>query len=203
MKRKHREKTVISTGVVAAHCQVSYDTVKNWIRMGKLPAYATPGRRHLIRLEDFQAFLKTYGMPAYEAARPRKRKILVVDDHEELVQTIIEFLEATREYECAAASDGFEAGLQVMTFAPDLVLLDLRMTQMDGFQVCRRLKADPKTQHTLVLVMTAYAEERNLDKARACGADDCLVKPFTMEALKQQVEVLFEQHARPRAVRVG
>lgn len=142
-------------------------------------------------------------MPPYEPSQSLKRKVLVVDDHEELVQTIILFLEATGEYDCAAAYDGFEAGLRVMTFAPDLVLLDLFMPQMDGFQVCRRLKADPKTQHVRILVMTAYAEKENLDKARVCGADECLVKPFTMETLKQRIEILLDKQARPSSVRAG
>lgn len=199
-----RRKTVVTTGEVAAHCQVSYETVHNWIRAGHLNAHVTPGRRHRIVLDEFRRFLTAHGMPPYEMASPRKRKLLVVDDEAVLVKTITEFFEATGEYECAAAGDGFEAGLLVLTFGPDLVLLDLRMPQMDGFQVCRRLKSDPKTQPIQILVMTAYPEDGHLDKARACGADECLVKPFTLEALKQTVEALFEQHARrSRAVRTG
>lgn len=199
-----RRKTLLTTGDVTAHCAVSYEAVNNWIKDGRLKAYTTPGGHYRIRLDDFHAFLKTYGMPPYETPQSRKRKVLVVDDKAELVRTIIEFLEATGEYECVSARDGFEAGLLVPTFGPDLVLLDLMMPQMDGFQVCRRLKADPKTQSIQILVMTAYPEDGNLEKARACGADECLVKPFTIGTLKQQVEALFAQHARRlRAVRVG
>lgn len=205
-KVKIPEKTVITTGVVAAHCQVSYETVKQWIRQGKLPAYATPGRRHYIQIDDFRAFLDTYGMPPFDPGRSRKRKILVVDDEACLVQMITQFLTDTGDYECTSASNGYEAGVQVMAFRPDLVILDLIMPRIDGFTVCQKLKATPATQHILVLAVTAYPEDGDLETIIARGADACLVKPFTMQAMKQQVETLFTKRLykpRPKSMQAS
>lgn len=201
MQGKRKKKTVISTGVVVAHCQVSYDTVKNWIHMGKLPAYATPGRRHLIRLEDFHTFLKTYGMPPYEGAESRKRKLLVVDDEADLVKAICAFFERTGQYACASAVDGFEAGMQVMRFGPDVVILDLIIPRLNGIEVCRKIKTIPDTQHILVLAITGHPEDRNVEKVLEAGADAYLMKPFTLETLKQQVEQVFEEHRRTSQAR--
>lgn len=191
MKGKRKEKTVITTGVVAAHCQVSYDTVKHWIRQGKLPAYETPGRRHYILIDEFKAFLKAYGMPPFEAPQPRKRKVLVVDDEAELVKTIMAFFEATGEYTCASAADGYEAGKQMMKFDPSLVVLDVIMPYLNGIEICRKIKTTLDTRHILVLAITGYPEEGYGEQVLAAGADDCLIKPFPLETLKQRVDALF------------
>ena len=66
MQSLMRRRTVITTGDVAEHCQVSYEMVKNWIMQGKLPAFETPGGHHRILIENFKTFLASYGMPAYD-----------------------------------------------------------------------------------------------------------------------------------------
>ena len=80
-------KTALTTGDVARHCQVSSETVSNWIRTGKLEAYATPGNHRRVRLEDFTAFLAFHDMPPYASRKesftpttPANRRLLVVDD---------------------------------------------------------------------------------------------------------------------------
>lgn len=201
MKGKRKEKTVISTGVVVYHCQVSYDTVKKWIRQGKLPAYETPSGQHRILIDEFQAFLARYGMPPYEGIPPRKRNILVVDDERVLVQAILDSFATTEAYECAAAHDGYEAGIQVMQFDPDLVILDLIMPHLNGIEVCRKIKTTPDTSHILVLAITGHPEDRNVEQVLEAGAEACLIKPFSLETLKQQVEAVFAAHrsyTRPR-----
>ena len=190
-----KEKAVLTTGDVAAHCHVSYETVMNWIKSGKLKAHKTPGGHHRIPARDFSAFLEEYNMPLPEI-EPVRRKVLVVDDDPGLVSVIVEFFDNAGEYELATASDGFAAGIQVVKFCPDLIVLDLMMPNIDGFEVCKSLKSNPETQQVLILVITGYAEEENIQKALACGADYCMAKPFRIAELKKKVDELFAGESR-------
>lgn len=199
-----RHKTLLTTGEVAAHCAVSYEAVNNWIRGGRLKAYTTPGGHYRIRLDDFETFLAASGLPPFEEGSSHKRKLLVVDDQAEIVAAVMSFFRETGGYEVATASNGYEAGIQVVTFDPDLVMSDLMLPCMNGLEVCQTIKTTPATQHILVLAITGYPDEYPREQAVACGADGYLVKPFTMEVLKQHVEALFAQHPRrPRAVWVS
>ena len=187
-------KTVFTTGEVAAHCKVTHRTVYNWVKSGHLEAYATPGRHHRIRLQDLREFLKKHAMPPLEEtpSLPDKLRILVVDDEPNIVKAITHFLTGQEDYEVAAAFNGFNAGLEVERFHPDLVILDLMMPYVDGFEVCKTIKSSPETEHIKVLVMTGYAEEGFISKAIECGADSWLAKPCTMADLGEKIEELCE-----------
>jgi excisionase family DNA binding protein len=191
--KKH---VMFTTGDIAAHCHVSHETVNNWIKAGKLNAYTTPGRHYRIRLDDVREFLRRYGLPPLDEPLAEKRKILVVDDHAGLVDTITRFFGMTDEYAVASAADGYEAGLLVARFRPDLIILDLFMPYIDGFTVCRKIKADPDTSHIIVLVITGHPEGGNIEKALEYGADACLLKPFKMDELKRTVDELFEKRGK-------
>ena len=196
-----KRKTVLSTGQVAAHCQVSYETVANWIKSGKLKSYTTPGRHHRIHLSDFRAFLNEHDMPPFEEEIAAKQRILVVDDEPNMVRLITNILSTTHKYDLDTAHDGFEAGIQILKFRPDLVILDLMMPNIDGFKVCKKIKSTPETKHILVLVVTGYATDENLQKAQEYGADYCMAKPIKMDGLIEKVEDLLEQrHKTTRSI---
>jgi adenylate cyclase len=115
-------------------------------------------------------------------------KILVVDD----IPTNIALLEATlvpRGYEVVSAKDGQEALDVVAREQPDLVLLDVHMPGMDGYQVCRHLRADPETQFLPVVMVTATAEAEKI-KAIEAGAEDFIPKPFDKAELLARVASL-------------
>lgn len=199
--KKYRNRTLITTGVVAAHCGVSYEAVAKWIRTRKLPAYTTPGGQHRVRIADFQDFVNRYGMPPFTPTPVLQRKLLIVDDDPVIVQFIQHVFTQTADYECATAANGFEAGTTVLSFRPDLVLLDLVMPGLNGIEVCRHIKTMPETRHILVLAMTGYPDEGNLEQVLAAGAAGCLVKPFSVETLTQQVTGVFAARRRHTATR--
>ena len=194
-------KTVLTTGDVARHCHVSSETVNNWIRTGKLDAYSTPGNHRRIQLDDFATFLELHDMPPYELAfsSPQSgidhdgHRLLVVDDDNSTVNLIVKYWSGNTRFELATASDGYEAGAEMIRFAPDLVLLDLFMPGVDGFEVCRKIKSDPLTRDTVVVVMTGLPDEENLSRALECGADRCVAKPFQLVELAATVDELLEQ----------
>ena len=190
-------KSVFTTGDIAAHCHVSQETVANWIKQGRLEAYSTPGRHRRIRLDDLRSFLANHGMPPVERAASDERRVLVVDDDASIVSLIVKFLSRDRRYVLDTASDGFDAGLQLVTFGPDLVILDLMMPYLDGFSVCERIKSSPQTSNVKVLVITGYVDQKNIDRALDSGADHYLEKPFKVQALKTKIEELLA-HRSPR-----
>jgi excisionase family DNA binding protein len=192
-----RSAELLTAGQVAVRCHVSYQTVKNWVSAGKLKAFFTPGGHRRVRVEDFQAFLDHYRLPLHPAA---KRRVLIVDDDPLLVQTLAKFFRKIGEYELATAEDGFDAGLQMLGFRPDLVVLDLMMPNLDGFVVCRKIKASPLARQTRVLVMTGYPTDENIRKALECGADGWLAKPFRMGEVRKRVEGLFKEAGRIAAL---
>ncbi|MDX2114948.1 MAG: response regulator [Planctomycetota bacterium] len=102
--------------------------------------------------------------------------ILVVDDHEQNLELLQAYLE---EVGCRVrtAADGVQALAEVDAEAPDLVILDVMMPRMSGFQVCRHVKADPLTRDIPVVMVTALSDVGDVERAVECGADDFLTKP--------------------------
>lgn len=184
------DKMVLTTGKVAAHCHISPDTVINWIKDGKLKAYTTLGGHRRVHVSDFRAFLTAYGLPPYEDDPSDLCKVLVVDDEPDVVQLITRNLQEVDRYVLQTAVDGFDAGLMVSKFKPDLILLDLMMPNIDGFKICKRIRSNPETEHIGILIITGYNAEENIQKALASGADDYLVKPFKLPDLLQKVDAL-------------
>lgn len=186
----------VTTGEIAAHCQVSPMAVINWIKSGKLAAYTTPGGHRRVAIAHFRAFLQAHNMPPLAEGVPVIRKILIVDDNPEIVRLVVKLLNKGNQYQLETAGNGFAAGIQAVTFGPDLVILDLMMPQLDGFQVCKMIKSTPETAQIKVLVLTGYHSEENEKKALECGADACLGKPVKGDALRDKVAELLASAKR-------
>jgi two-component system alkaline phosphatase synthesis response regulator PhoP len=137
----------------------------------------------------------TTGAPLSEADLDAKMdlasaSILVVDDHEQNLELLQAYLE---EFGCKVrlARDGLEAQAEVEKSQPDLILLDVMMPRMSGFQLCSKLKADPNTRDIPVVMVTALSEVGDVERAVECGADDFLTKPvFKLELLTRAKSLL-------------
>ncbi|MGA1392895.1 MAG: response regulator [Phycisphaerales bacterium] len=115
--------------------------------------------------------------------------ILLVDDNVQNLELIQAYLEALP---CSlhVAHDGVEAMEQVARHQPDLVLLDVMMPRMSGFEVCRRIKSNPETRHTLVIMVTALNEVADYERAVESGTDDFLSKPVNKLELLTRIRSL-------------
>ena len=117
-----------------------------------------------------------------------RKKILIVEDRPEIRKLVAM---AIRElpYELIEAESGDAGLLAVSKHRPDLVLLDVMMPgQLDGLSVCRAIKADPALACIPVLLVTALAQESDIEQGREAGADDYLVKPFSLVKLKEMIK---------------
>jgi len=171
------------------YCSVSPKTICNWIDEGHIKAFRTVGGHRRIRREDLDVFLRRMGIPVSgDLAEEERKKILVIDDDKLIVETIVRSLEEEpHDYDIISAADGFEAGLQVSHFKPDLLILDIMMPDIDGYEVCKRVKQDPSTCHMKIVVLSAYLDEENYEKMKGYGADLCFSKPLPLEKLKEEV----------------
>jgi len=192
--RSRRADEPLTTSEVARHCHVSHVTVWKWIKQGKLQAYRLRGGPYRIEKGALRAFLLERGLPIDPDffARPIKR-ILVVDDEAAMLEIIVRPLHQIPHIELATASDGFEAGLQVATFKPDLLVLDLMMPHADGFEVCRFIRRNPATAHIKILVITAFGSHENIQRALDAGANDFMHKPLQLEQLSAKVRALLAE----------
>lgn len=129
-----------------------------------------------------------------EFTEKEKKRILVVDDDRAIVNQIIHILKKSPEkYVFTSATDGFRAGQALLEFNPDLIILDLMLPGIDGFQVCRNIRGNERTKQTKILAITGYDSPENREKIFAYGADGYLAKPFTIEELTQQIGCLINK----------
>ena len=115
--------------------------------------------------------------------------VLVVDDNPQNVELLLAFLESLP-VKLHTATDGIEALAAVEQYNPDLILLDIMMPRMSGYQVCRKLKGDPKTRDTQILMVTALNELGDVEQAAECGTDDFISKPVNKFELITRVKSL-------------
>jgi excisionase family DNA binding protein len=197
-----KTKDVLTTFEAARICRVSYNTIKNWIKRALLPAYRTAGGHLRINLEDLKIFCREQGIPMDEFAEPTRRKILIVDDEEDVREAISDALSGYPEkLDIYAASDGFEAGSIMTSVRPDVVILDLVMPGMDGFKVCQNIRKSPALTHVKIMVLTGFASDRNVERASDLGADLCLSKPIDRTVLFESIGSLLTPRKGVRASR--
>ncbi len=120
-----------------------------------------------------------------------KGKILVVDD-ENYILHILDFSLGAEGYEVVTAEDGEEAVRKAKEQKPDLVVLDVMMPKMDGFEACRAIKGDPELGGTPVILLSAKARDVDQKQGYEAGADDYITKPFSPGRLVDRVHGLLK-----------
>jgi len=119
------------------------------------------------------------------------KKILVVDDERHIVR-LVEVNLSRAGYDVATAYDGVEALEKVEAEEPDMIVLDVMMPRMDGFEVLKRLQADPNTQDIPVIMLTAKAQDADIFRGWSSGVSSYLTKPFNPRELLTFVERIFQ-----------
>jgi len=145
----------------------------------------------IARAEDLGASMTTTTTPGQRPTveAGKQLKILVVDDEGEVRASLREFLEGL-DYAICEAADGEEALARTFTEKPHLILLDLRLPKLDGYQVCQTLKGNPITSGIPIIMLTALNATPNKIKGIEHGADDYVDKPFDLEELAARVKMV-------------
>jgi excisionase family DNA binding protein len=185
-------KTVFTTGEAAKICKVSQQTIIRCFDNGQLKGFRVPGSRfRRIPREMLYKFMKDNGIPT-DALESGKRKVLLVDDDSELVEVMTKFLEEDGRFEVRVASTGFDAGMLVKEYRPDIIVLDVMLPDINGKEVCQRVRADSTLEDVRILCISGMIEEDKIQDLKLSGADDFLPKPFDAENLIDRMCHLLE-----------
>ncbi len=176
-------KTVFTTGEAAKICKVSQQTIIRCFDNGQLKGFRVPGSRfRRIPREALYKFMKDNGIPT-DALESGKRKVLLVDDDPDLVDLINKALDDDGRFEVRIAGNGFDAGMMVKEYRPDLIVLDVMLPDINGKEVCQRVRADPSLEDVRILCISGMIEEDKIQELKLSGADDFLHKPFVIDEL--------------------
>ena len=185
-------KNSLSTLDIARLVGVAVGSVANWIDDNKLKAGRTPGGHRRVLVKDLIEFLHKQNLPIPAELIPTP-KILVVDDETAIAEWVTHKIqEQLPACEVLQANDGFSAGELVGTMKPDVVILDIQMPELDGYEVCRRIKSKESTRNIVVIAMTGKRTPKVEKRILECGAKVCLSKPFDTNVLIHEVSDALE-----------
>jgi DNA-binding response OmpR family regulator len=134
-------------------------------------------------------------LPSLDA--PVRPRILIADDNPQGVELLEAYLSGI-ECDLDTAADGEETLHKIKHWHPDLVLLDIMMPKISGFEVCKRLRAEPATQEIAVLMITALDQQSDIDRAVEAGTDDFLTKPINKTELLLRVRCVLKSMINKR-----
>ena len=185
-------KTVFTTGEAAKVCKVSQQTIIRCFDNGSLKGFRVPGSRfRRIPRDQLFSFMRENGIPT-DALESGKRKILIVDDDEELVELLADVFERDGRFDIRLANNGFDAGMQVKEFRPDLVVLDVMLPDINGKEVCQRVRSDSTLAMVKIICISGMVEQEKIEDLKLAGADDFMHKPFSVEKLLDRACELLE-----------
>lgn len=185
-------KTVFTTGEAAKICKVSQQTIIRCFDNGTLKGFRVPGSRfRRIPRENLYDFMKINNIPT-DALESGKRKILVVDDDKDLVELITDVLERDGRFEVRSVNNGFDAGMMVKEYHPDLIVLDVMLPDINGKEVCQRIRSDATMEAVKIICISGMVEQDKVADLKAAGADDFMQKPFDTAKLVDRACELLE-----------
>lgn len=174
------DKPYLTPNEVAQWMMVSPITVRGWAQKGLLDAEVTPGGHRRFRREEVERFARTWN----PSGNKGPLRILVVDDDAAVQGFLRELLAGCDQPTLVeTASDGFEAGVKVQSFRPDVVLLDLMMPGIRGTEVCLQIRQMPGRSDMRVIAMSGYLTPEAEAALEAAGAETCLTKPLDITKL--------------------
>jgi len=118
-----------------------------------------------------------------------KKRILVIEDQDSLLK-LESILLTAKGFEVKAVADGQSALLALNEQSPDLVLLDIMLPDLSGFEICRRIKKNPESVHVPVIIVTARKSREDMDRGEKVGADEYITKPFKSAVLIETIQKL-------------
>ena len=185
-------KTVFTTGEAAKICKVSQQTIIRCFDSGQLKGFRVPGSRfRRIPRESLYAFMKENNIPT-DALESGKRKILVVDDNQDLVDLLVSALEADGRFETKFANNGFDAGMTVQEYKPDLIILDVMLPDINGKDVCVRVRNDKSLSDVKIVCVSGEVERDRVGELKQAGANEFVSKPFVVEDLIKLISRMLE-----------
>ncbi len=177
-------KKFLKTFDAANYLGVSRSSLTNWVKQGLLGSGITPGGHYRFTIQELDAFAKKRGLKI-EGRIPieEKTKILVIDDDKPFREFVNEALSGLSGFELKEACDGMQGALLVGTWKPDLVIVDLKMPNMNGIEFCKLLKQSEETSDISIIIASAYLSDDAKKEIVELGVDIVLEKPVRLASL--------------------
>ena len=175
-------KRYLTPNEAARLLMVSPVTLRQWAQKGWLKSHATAGGHRRFLYHDLEYFAHERGLTLMHDDDNLTR-ILIVDDDLQLSGYLNELLSAYPQVDVETACDGFDAGGKIQTWRPHILLLDLMMPGLNGFDICQQLKSQSATRAIRIITMTGNHTPENVERALAAGAEACMAKPLDTPTL--------------------
>lgn len=180
---------IYTTYQIGKFCQVNIRTVIRWIETGKLKAYSTPGGHRRVKWGDLITFLTQNRMPVpRELEEAKKKKILVVDNDPVFLKTAIETLNKIPDSEVISTSSAFDAGILVAEWLPDLILMDFFIPELNGFEVVKRIRENPRLKKIPIIAVTSTTDPEELGRVKNSGIDALITKQIETESFIKKID---------------
>jgi excisionase family DNA binding protein len=185
-------KQVFTTGEAAEVCKVSQQTIIRCFDSGRLKGFRVPGSRfRRIPREELVRFMRENNIPT-DLLEGGKKRILVVDDDEQIIDLFIDVLTREGRYDVKTASTGYDAGVLTQQFKPDLMILDFMLPDINGNVVCRTVRQNPDLSGMKIIIVSGVVKQDEIDELIKLGADEFVKKPFNLEKLLARIGELLE-----------
>ncbi len=186
------EKQVFTTGEAAELCKVSQQTIIRCFDSGRLRGFRVPGSRfRRIPRDELIRFMRQNDIPTAPLEGGR-RKVLVVDDDDQILELFIDLLGSDSRLEVRTASTGYDAGLLTEQFKPDLMILDYMLPDINGNVVCQRVRSNEALATMKILVVSGVVNQDEIEQLIGAGADEFMKKPFDVKQLQERIGSLLE-----------
>ncbi len=195
-----QRRSFFTTFEISQLCGVNPTTVQNWVKGNKLRAFQTPGGHRRIRREDLIAFMKEFGMPLPVDFMQAPPLVMIVDDEVDVLDMLEDLMKSgEQEVSIARAQSGVEALLMIGECKPNLLILDIMMPGMNGFEVCQKLKSSPGTQNIRIVAITGDHNPAVKERILSSGADLFFTKPLEIVTFREQCLQLLQSWKRATA----
>jgi len=157
-----------------------------------LSGFKEPGSKfRRIPRDELMRFMRDNGIPV-DRLGGGKRRVLVVDDDEQIVELLVDVLERDGRFEVGTATTGYDAGIMTQQFNPELILLDYMLPDINGNVVCRTIRQNPELNGTKIIIVSGVVNQDEINDLLAGGADDFIKKPFNIDKLIGRMAELLE-----------
>ncbi len=189
---KIRDKSVFTTGEVAKICNISQQTVIRCFDSGRLRGFRVPGSRfRRVPRDQLITFMQENDIPL-DMLEGATRRILIVDDEPAIVQLLTDVMERDGRFVIKSSATGFEAGMMTQEFMPDVILLDFKLPDINGTEVCRMVRSRSEMNNTRIIIISGVADPTEIDELYLAGADAFIKKPFRVDEVIARIDTMLK-----------
>lgn len=189
-------KKIFTTGEAAQVCKVSQQTIIRCFDSGRLTGFRVPGSKfRRIPRDELIRFMHANEIPL-DLLEGGTKRILCVDDDPEIVSLLRDILGGDPRFEIETCGSGYEAGLLTASFKPNLILLDYKLPDINGNEVCKRIRSTEELAGIRIVFISGVIDRGEADRLIGSGADGFIKKPFDVSHLMDTIEELLGLESR-------